>query len=601
MTEGQAILAAGALLAGALGASLLAGRLRVPGLVLFLGLGMLIGSDGLGLLTYGDQQSDYESARVVGIVALALILFEGGLAAGWDEIRPVLRPAGSLAIFGTLATAIVAGLFAAWVFDLSLLEGLLVGAILASTDGAAIFAVLRGSTLRRRLARTLEGEAGMNDPVAVLLVLGFIDWIEKPDFGLLDLVRDFVLELGIGLVIGLALGWLSVQALQRTRLPSAGLYPVASLAVAALAFGAADVLHGSGFLAIYLVGLSLGSSSIPAKRTITTFHTGLGWLAQVVMFLSLGLLVFPSDLLDVWWEGTLLALVVVLVARPVGVFAATIGMHYTVAERTVLGWAGLRGAVPVVLATFAVIAEVPDAHTYFNYAFFAVLISTLVQGATFEGLARRLGVTTDESALPASLLDVGAVRRLGAEVIEFPVQPGFAIAGRRVRESGLPREALLNVIIRGDQAILPRGATRVEAGDRLHLLVRQEAAIELRELLERWRTGPVGPPVRRRPTPRAAPRPFTLRPWDERDGDPSRPGTVSGVPVHDQLRTRRDGGTGALVVLADGRYAFTGDVLGMGTRVAVQDAARRQLRLTEDEAERGWWRQVIGALAAPET
>jgi cell volume regulation protein A len=597
VTEGQAILAAGALLAGALGASLLAGRLRVPGLVLFLGLGMLLGSDGLALLPYDD----YESARVVGIVALALILFEGGLAAGWDEIRPVLRPAASLATLGTLATAVVAGLFAAWLFDLSVLEGLLVGSILASTDGAAVFAVLRGSTLRRRLARTLEGEAGMNDPVAVLLVLGFIDWIEKPDFGFWDLVREFVLELGIGLAIGLAMGWLSVQALQRTRLASAGLYPVASLAIAALAYGAADVLHGSGFLAIYLVGLALGSSPIPAKRTITTFHTGIGWLAQVVMFLALGLLVFPSDLVDVWWEGTLLALVVVLVARPIGVFAATLGAGYTMAERVVLGWAGLRGAVPVVLATFAVIADVPDAQTYFNYAFFAVLISTLVQGATFEALARRLGVTTDESALPASLLDVGAVRRLGAEVIEFPVHPGYAIAGRRVRESGLPREALLNVIIRGDQAVLPRGATRVEAGDRLHLLVRQEAAIELRELLERWRTGPVGPAVRRRPPPRAAPRPFTLRPWDERDGNPARPDSVGGVPVHEQIRTRRDGGVGALVVLADGRYAFTGDVLGMGTRQAVQDAARRQLRLASDDAERGWWRQVIGALAAPET
>jgi potassium/hydrogen antiporter len=183
MTEGQAILAAGALLAGALGASLLAGRIRVPGLLLFLGLGMLLGTDGLGWIDFND----YHAARTVGIVALALILFEGGLTAGYDEIRPVLKAAASLAVVGTIVTAVVAGLFAAWLFDLSTLEGLLVGSILASTDGAAIFAVLRGSTLRRRLARTLEGEAGFNDPVAVLLVLGFIHWVKEPDYGFADM------------------------------------------------------------------------------------------------------------------------------------------------------------------------------------------------------------------------------------------------------------------------------------------------------------------------------------------------------------------------------------------------------------------------------
>jgi potassium/hydrogen antiporter len=596
MTEGQAILAAGALLAGALGASLLAGRIRVPGLLLFLGLGMLLGTDALGWIDF----SDYHAARAVGIVALALILFEGGLTAGYEEIRPVLAAAASLAVLGTIVTAVVAGLAAAWLFDLSTLEGMLVGSILASTDGAAIFAVLRGSTLRRRLARTLEGEAGFNDPVAVLLVLGFIHWLKEPGYGLPDMALLFVEEIGIGLVVGLAVGRVAVLGLQRSRLASAGLYPVASLAIAAIAFGAADVLHGSGFLAVYLAGLELGSGAIPAKRTITTFHAGMGWLAQVVMFLALGLLAFPHQIVDFALEGTLLALVVVLAARPIGVFAATVGLHFDVREKIVLGWAGLRGAVPVVLATFAVIEDVPHSHDYFNIAFFAVLLSTILQGTTFEPLAKWLGVTTDEAALPTSLVDVGAVRRLGAEVIEFPVNEGDAIAGRRVRQSGLPREALLNVIIRGEQAILPRGASRIEAGDRLHLLVRQEAAMELRELMERWRTGPLGPVERTRPAPRAAPRPFSLRPWDPADGDSAAPPAIAGVRVHDRLRTRRDGTAGALVVLEDGRYAFTGAILGIGTRAAVQDAARRQLRLASNDSERGWWRQVIGALAAPE-
>ena len=230
------------------------GRLRLPGLVLFLGVGMALGSDGAGWIDFGD----YHLARRIGVIALALILFEGGLSAGFAEIRPVLRPAVALATGGTVITAVITGLVAAWLFDFSTLEGLLLGAILASTDSAAIFALLRGSTLRRRLARTLEGEAGFNDPVAVILVLGFIDWIRKPDYGLADMALLLVRQLGIGLAVGLAVGWLSVQAIQRVRLNTAGLYPVATIAMAALSFGVADVLHGSGFLAVYLVGLVAG-------------------------------------------------------------------------------------------------------------------------------------------------------------------------------------------------------------------------------------------------------------------------------------------------------------------------------------------------------
>jgi len=596
MIEGQLILIAGALLAAALAASLLAGRIRIPGLVVFLGLGMAIGSDGAGWIDFDD----YDLARTVGVVALILILFEGGLTAGFPEIRPVIGSALSLAFIATIVTAVIAGLAATWLFGLSRLEGLLLGSILASTDGAAVFSVLRGSTLRRKLARTLEGEAGFNDPVAVLLVLGFISWVTQPDYGIADMALLFVRQLGIGVAAGLGIGWLSVQALRRTRLASAGLYPVSSLAVAALAFGAADSLHGSGFLAVYLAGLTLGSAAIPAKRTITTFHTGIGWLAQVVMFLALGLLVFPSQLAAVAGEGTILAVAVALVARPVAVALATVAPGFTWPERVVLGWAGLRGAVPVVLATFPVIAGVPRSLEFFNIVFFAVLLSTLLQGSTFEPLARALGVTTTEAALPQPLADTGAVRRLGAEVVEYPVGSDDAIARRRVREIGLPRDALLNIIVRGDQAILPRGSTRIEAGDRLHILVRQEAAIEMRPLLELWRSGPIG--ARARPTmaPRAAQTPLTTRPWYAADGDPARPQSVDGVPVFDQLRTRRDGAAGALVVLEDGRYSYTGSVVAVGTRAGVQEAAKRRLRLANRDSERAWWREVIGALAAPE-
>ena len=592
MDDGILLLAIGAMLTLALLASLLASRLRVPGLVIVLSVGMVLGSDATGLISFDD----YELARTIGIIALVLILFEGGLAAGFPEIRPVLGTAISLAVVGTLLTAVIAGFAAVWLFDLSTLEGMLVGSIVASTDGAAIFAVLRGSTLRRRLARILEGEAGLNDPVAILLVVGFIDWIQLPDFGLIDMIGLFFQEMGIGTVVGLLVGGLAVAGMRRVRLASAGLYPVASIAAAALAYGLADTLHGSGFLAVYLCGLALGSVPTPATRTIATFHDGMAWVAQLGLFLVLGLLVFPSQLPEIWLEGTLLALVVALVARPVAAFVATAFQHFTFAERLVLGWAGLRGGVPVVLAIFPVLAGVPDSLEYFNIVFFAVVLSTVLQGTTFVPLAERLGVTTNEAAVPVPLMEAGTIRRLGAELVEFPVRPGDAAVGCRVRELGLPREALLNVVVRGQQAILPRGSTVIEAGDRLHVLVRQEVAMDFRKLLEVWRTGPLGRPRRRAVTRGSTV--FSTRPWRYEDGNPGRPAQVAGIDVVEQLRTRRDV-PGALVALADGRYAYTGPIVAVGSPQQLQDGARRRLRAAKGDAEQEWWRDVIGALAAP--
>lgn len=596
MADGQLILIAGGLLALGLTASLVAGRLRVPALVLFLGIGMAIGSDGLGWIDFDD----YEMAQSVGVVGLSLILFEGGLTAGFQEIRPVLGPGIALAFLGTLLTAILAGLAAAWLFGLDPVEGLLLGSILAATDSAAIFAVLRGSTLRRKLARTLEAEAGMNDPVAVVLVIGFVAWLTDPSYRGFDLALQIAQELTIGAVIGIGIGLGARHALRHTSLASAGLYPVASLAVASLAYGITAVAHGSGFLAVYLAGLVLGTGAVPAKRTMITFHQGLGWVAQVVLFLALGLLVFPSELGSVALEGTALALVVMFVARPLATAIATLPFDFSWAERGALGWAGLRGAVPMVLATFPVLAGIPQSQEFFNIVFFAVLLSTVVQGASFEWLARRLGVTTTEAALPAPLADVGAVRRLGAEVIEHVVAPHDAIVGARVRQLGLPRDALVNIVVRGEQAIPPRGSTRIEAGDRLHLLVRQEAAVEFGAIRERWRDGPINVPWRRPPTTASSHRPLTSGPWPVGDGDAGRPSTVAGSAVIEQLRTRRDGTAGALVTLEDGRFAFTGPVYAAGTLRHVRDMAARRLNLAATEEERAWWREVIGALAAPE-
>jgi len=382
------ILIAGVLLATGVAASLAAARIRLPALVVFLGIGMAVGTDGLGWIDFDN----YELARSIGTVALVLILFEGGVATGLREIRPVLRSAAVLAVGGTIVTAVVAGLAATWLFDFSTKEGLLLGAILSATDGAAVFALLRGSHLPDRLARTLEAEAGFNDPVAVLLVVALVELIQTPGYGAVDAAVYFVRELVIGDIAGLLVGVLAAALLRRLGGAPSGLLLVSSAATAAVAYGAAAAIGGSGFLAVYLAGLVMGDQELPARDAIRAFHSGLASVSEIGMFLAFGLLVFPSQLGDVLVEGTLLGLVVAFVARPIATVLATAFEPFTRAEKVLIGWAGLRGAVPVILATFPVIDGVPQSLEFFNIVFFAVVVSTVIQGSTVEALAVRLGL-----------------------------------------------------------------------------------------------------------------------------------------------------------------------------------------------------------------
>ncbi|HWK25352.1 MAG TPA: potassium/proton antiporter [Solirubrobacter sp.] len=595
MDVGLIAFAVGALLAAGIAASLLAGRLRLPGLVLVLVLGMVFGSDGLSWIDWGSTRSDYDAAQTAAILALGLILYEGGLSSGWSEIKPVIGTSVLLATVGTALTAGITAIAAALLFsELTTLEALVLGSTVAATDAAAVFAVLRGSTLRRRLARTLEGESGVNDPIAVLLVLASIEAIKHSDFGVLDALWLGFSELAVGAGVGLAVGAFGVLVLQRVTLPSAGLYPVASVAFAGLAFGGADVLHGTGFLAVFIAGLVIGSATTPARRTIITFHEGLAWVAQLALFLLLGLLVNPGELLDIIPEGAAIAIVTALLARPLA--ALLVAWGFTLPERLTLGWAGLRGATPIVFATFPVTEDIPHGHLIFQVAFFVVLLSTVVQGLTIEPVARWLRVTSDEAAIPAPLVEPVLLNRLGAETMQFPVRAHDAIAGHPVRELGLPREALLNVIVRGERAIPPRGSTIIQEGDQLHVLVRQEVAVEFRELMRRWRTGPIGAKERRPRRPRSRPSVTSIRPWTDADGDPQRPSELAGQVVIEQLRTRRDE-PGALVVLEDGRFGVSGPLLAIGPSGELQAFARRRLSNASSPGERAWWQEVVGALA----
>jgi len=478
--EGLLLLIVGGVLAASIVVAFGATRAGVPSLVAFLALGMLLGSDGLG----GIEFDDAELARKVGVVALAAILFEGGLATSWRRLREVAVPATLLATVGVVVTAVLTGLAAYALFDLSWLQSVLLGAVVSSTDAAAVFATMRFTHIRRRLARTLEAETGGNDPMAVALTIGLIDWIEKPDYGIGDLALLLVRQLGIGLMIGVALGAVATWAFARIP-PSVGAFaPVASVAAGALSFGIADVSGGSGFLAVYLVGLAVGSTPSRFRRQLVAFHEGLAFVAQVVMFVVLGLLVFPHELGAVALSGLALAALMLLI-RPIAVWISTAFSRFTNRERALLGWAGLRGAVPIVLGTIVLSSNVDDSKTIFNAVFFVVVVSTLVQGTTLEWVAEKLEVISLAPRQVAPPLEVGTHSPL--DLIDFDVAPDHAIAGSAVRELGLPRTALVAAVARGDETIPPRGSTVIEPGDRLFVLAPGSLRPEIEDVFARWR------------------------------------------------------------------------------------------------------------------
>ncbi|HEX5800009.1 MAG TPA: potassium/proton antiporter [Gaiellaceae bacterium] len=481
MEVGTILLLVGAILTASIVVALGASRTGVPSLVAFLALGMLLGSDGPG----GIEFDDAELARTVGVIGLAAILFEGGLSTSWRRLRQVAVPAALLSTVGVAVTAALTGLAAYLLFDLTLLESVLLGAVVSSTDAAAVFATLRFTNIRRRLARTLEAESGINDPMAIALTIGLIEWILEPTSGFAELALLVLQKLGLGLVVGVALGAVAMWAFSRLPTSIGAFAPVASIAAGSLSFGAAEVIGGSGFLSVYLVGLAVGSTPSRYRRQLVGFHEGLAFLAQVAMFVVLGLLVFPRDLLDVAIPGLALAAVLVILVRPAAVWLSVVRQDYSQRERALLGWAGLRGAVPIVLGTFVLSSEVEEAETIFNAVFFVVVVSALVQGMTLERVAERLGLVTPGPAVVTPPLELDALSSL--DLVDFAVAGDHAIAGAAVRELGLPRSALIAVVARGEDTIPPRGSTIIQPGDRLFVLVPHARRADLEDVFERWR------------------------------------------------------------------------------------------------------------------
>lgn len=468
--------------------SKLSDRLFVPVLLIFLAVGMLAGSEGVG----GIHFDNHQLAKSVGIVALIFIIFAGGLDTNWREARAVLWPGILLSTVGVLATAAVMGLLATVVLRLSLLEGMLLGAIVSSTDAAAVFAVLksRGMSMVRPLRPLLEFESGSNDPMAIFLTTGIISLMTVSGMTAVALIPRLLLDLGAGALVGLLMGRLIGIILRRLRLTHNGLYPVAMVGLVLLTYAAAAILRGNGILAVYLAGLVLGQSQFPSKRSIARFHDSVAWLMQIVMFVTLGLLVFPSRVVPLVGAGLLLALLLMVVARPLGVLLCLAPFRLGLRRNLLVSWVGLRGSVPIILATFALTAGIGRADSIFNVVFFVVIASAFIQGTTIPLVARLLGLDAPDDYRASYPIEFEKTEAIDAEMTDIIVPYDSAAAGLTVAELGVPEKCLILLVARGESYEVPSGSTVIEGGDILLVLANDADVVALNRQLSRLRPAP---------------------------------------------------------------------------------------------------------------
>ena len=454
-----ALLAGGLVLLVSIGATRVASRAGLPSLLLFLAVGVLLGEDVLGF--------EFQSAQVaqnVGTAALAVILVEGGLTTTWGDIKSVMAPAGALASLGVGVSTVVTAAAGHFLLSLSWQQALLLGAILSSTDAAAVFSILRVLPLPRRVAGLLEAESGFNDAPSVILVLLFSTAPFEVDAA--EFVGKLAYELAAGAAIGIALGWLGALALRRIALPASGLYPIAIFGIGVLAFAAAGAAQASGFLAAYVSAVVLANAGLPHRAATRSFAEGIGWLAQIGLFVLLGLLVTPHRLPGQVLPAVVIGLVLLLVARPLSVLGSLLPFRIPLREQAFLSWAGLRGAVPIVLATFPIVRGVPHSDRLLSIVFVLVLIFTLVQGPSLPAVARRLGLVprevTREILVESAPLDV-----LDAELLTMTVAGASRLHAVSIIELRLPEPSVVTLIIRDGHTFVPTEDTQLRAGDEL--------------------------------------------------------------------------------------------------------------------------------------
>ncbi|MEX2517663.1 MAG: potassium/proton antiporter [Gammaproteobacteria bacterium] len=461
-------------------ASALASRFGAPLLLVFLVLGMLAGEEGLG----GVRFDNFEVAYLVSTMALAVILFDGGMRTPMASFRVALWPALSLATFGVMITAMLIGAFSSWLLGFDWVHGLLLGAIIASTDAAAVFSLLhgRGVELKERVGATLEIESGINDPMAVFLTIVMIEIITSGENSFSwSLVPMFLTQMGLGAMFGILGGHMLIRIINRLPLAT-GMYPLLALAGGLMVYAITTVAGGSGYLAIYLAGLLLGNRPLHARQNILRVHDGMAWLAQIGMFVLLGLLATPSDLLESLFPSVAIALVLMLVARPLAVFLSLLPFSAPWREQVFISWVGLRGAVPIILAIFPLLAGLENAQVYFNVAFIVVVSSLVLQGWTMSSLARVLNLQVPATAKPMQRVELDIPVASGYELVTYQPNDANWLIGSPLSQLRLPDEARLVAVVRGNGLLMVDETVNLQSGDCLYLLTDHSALEQLNKL-----------------------------------------------------------------------------------------------------------------------
>ncbi|WP_394776874.1 potassium/proton antiporter [Flavobacterium sp.] len=444
------------------------GKLGIPTLIIFLVVGMLAGSDGIGGIHFDDPNL----AQSLGVIALSFILFSGGLETKWESVKPVLWQGVTLSTLGVLLTASSLGLFISYISDFTLTEGLLIGAIVSSTDAAAVFSILRSKSigLKGNLRPLLELESGSNDPMAYFLTIGITSLLVHKDTSFASLIPLFFQQMIIGAIAGFLLGKFMTWTLNKINLDYDGLYPVLTLALVFFTYSITTFFNGNGFLAVYLSAIILGNQNFIHKKSIIRFYDGQAWLMQIVMFITLGLLVFPKQILPFIGTGLVIALFLMFVARPLAVFLCLLFFKIKNRERLLVSWVGLRGAVPIIFATYPLLQGVEKSAMIFNIVFFIVLASVILQGTTIPIVAKRLYLFKPVKLKTRYPLELEMSDNFKNELFEIEIKESSNAVGRQIFQLKFPKTSLIVLINRNDKYITPSGTTTIVQGDKLFIM-----------------------------------------------------------------------------------------------------------------------------------
>ncbi|MEJ8801340.1 potassium/proton antiporter [Pontibacter sp. H249] len=452
------------------------GRFGIPALILFLAVGMLAGSEGIGNIHFDDA----DSAKSLGTLALTMILFSGGLDTRWESTKPILWRGVSLSTLGVFITAMLLGVFAHLVADFTLLEGLLLGSIVSSTDAAAVFSILRSKNigLKYNLRPTLELESGSNDPMAYFLTVSFTFLLTNEDATIWQLVPMFFLQMSIGAVVGVLMGKIMPWIINRIMLEQEGLYPALTLGMVIFTYAFTSLINGNGFLAVYVAAVILGNNNFIHKSSLVKFYDGVAWLMQILMFLTLGLLVFPSEMIPVIGTGLVISLFLIFVARPLSVFVGLAFFKTSFREKLYVSWVGLRGAVPIVFATYPLLAGVEKAGMMFNVVFFIVLTSVMLQGTTLTVVAQWLNLGQRDRTLKRIVLGEEMGYDVKNALVEVELRKESTAVGKSIVALNFPKTALIVLIDRGGKYVTPNGATVLLENDKLLVMIDNDDELE---------------------------------------------------------------------------------------------------------------------------